>query len=159
MNLHEQIDHIGSLSPRAKTYLAIAVFVVLALLAGALVYIGYRWKERNHAIEITERDRRIVIAEADAARHLEGETQLAAQNSVLKKLNEAQAEAFTSADTARERQAANDLAKRNADLAARLDDIDADTQHDSILCGTCADFRASGFPLSAEFCNRCEVKK
>ncbi len=159
MNVHEQIDRLVRLSPRIQAFIAIGVLLVVAGLAALCVYSGYRWAKSDAEIERTKQDDRIAVAEANFARSIESEKQMAAQNSILRKQNEAVSEALKTADTKREQEAAQQMAERNATMADRLKDIDADKDHDSIVCGLCFDARASGFPLSAEFCNRCGVKK
>lgn len=155
MNAREVIDRFGSQTPRFKTAAVICVVVAVLAVLGGVFYLGYSTAIKRHEHELTESEKRAAVAEANAARHLEGETQLAAQNSLLRKQNEAMAEILEDADTKREVEAAADLARRWKERGDRMNDIDADSTHDEIVCGTCAESAASGFPLSAGFCDRC----
>lgn len=150
-------------TPKRKIITALVVIGVLAAMAFGLMYAGYRishtWADSEYLRKEAERDKKIAVLEADADRHLKNETQLAAENSLLKKQNEALAEVYKAADTKTERDAADKFAARTAEQAKRLADIDADANYDSQICGLCADAKRSGFPLSADFCRRCEVNK
>lgn len=159
MNVHEQIDRIGGWTPRTKVVVALAAIVLVLVGAGGLMYLGYRWgtswADSTYLQERQKNLEAIAVLEADAKRHLENEAQLAAQNSILKKQNEALAEVYSQADTKREQAAADQFAAREKERTADLNEIDADQSHDAIVCGTCETARKSGFPLSAEFCQRC----
>jgi hypothetical protein len=162
MSLHEQVDRIRSWTPRTKVAVAgIAVLVLLASVAG-LMYLGYRfgtsWADSKFLQEREKNLQKIAVLEADAERHEKNEAELAAQNSILRKEHEAMAEVLKTADTDRERKAALAMADRNTQLNAQLNEIDAETDHDKIICGICEQARKGGRPLSAEFCRRCEGK-
>lgn len=159
MGMHENLETVSAWSARTKLIVTGMILLAIALICGGLVYAGYRWAKNNDALVITEADKKAAIAEADAERHLANETQLAAQNSILKKLNEALAETYKNADTASEKKAADQFAARETEHTKNLDEIDADATHDQVICGICADARRAGHPLSADFCKRCQVGK
>lgn len=163
MGAHESLESILSATSRQKIIGAAVIIGVLVAIVFGVMYAGHKifgsWADSKYLQESKKRDDKIAVLESDAERHIKNETQLTAENSLLKKQNAAMAEAQKLADTDRERKALADLAKREADRAKAFGDIDADADYDSQVCATCEDYRKSGFPLSADFCRRCEVKK
>lgn len=159
MGIHENVETISGWSAKTKCIVAGVILLVIAAILGGCVYVGWRWAKSDDALIVTEADKRAAVAEASAEQHLANETQLAAQNSILKKQNEALIETYKNVDTATEKKAADDFAAREVEHTKDLDSIDAEASHDAIICGTCARARAAGRPLSAEFCQRCEGQK
>jgi cell division protein FtsB len=151
-NIHEQIDRFSSLTPRMKVIVAgIAVLLVVGVLA-FVFWLGARsgdgWAESRYIRERDERLKKIAVLE-------ESERQLGAENALLKKQNEAVAEAYEQADTARTREAAQAFTELLAERNKRLHEIDLDADFDSQICGLCSDAAKAGFQLSDEFCKRC----
>jgi acyl-CoA synthetase (AMP-forming)/AMP-acid ligase II len=155
MSLHTTIDRFESKTTRQKLVIVAIVLVVLAAVVAGVMYIGYRWAKSDAEAERTAQDDRIAVLTASGEQHLKNAEQLAAENALLKKQNEAQAEAITQADTERERKALADQARRDKDRADKMSEIDADQNFDSQLKATCDEYRARGFKLS--FCARFEV--
>ncbi len=162
MNAHEVIDRISSKTPRQKIIGSLVIVGVLVVIALGFMYAGYRlahrWSDSAYLENEKKRDKQITDLEASAAQHEKNETQLAAQNSLLKKQNEATAQILEQRDKTAAVEAAKKLTELNAERAKRFDDIDADANYDDQICGLCADAAKSGFPLSKDFCKRCEGK-
>lgn len=152
MGAHEKLETILGLSPRKKLAIVGAIIAGIAVIATVLVFVGYRWAKSNAEAERTKQDDRIAVLTASGERHLANVTQLAAENALLKKQNEAKAEAITQADTDRERKSLADQAELDAERAAKNAEIDADQNFDSQLKATCDEYRRRGFKLS--FCDR-----
>jgi len=154
MNVHEQIDRIGKWSVKTKLIVGGVVLVILVGIVGVFVYVGYQWAQSDAEAERTAQDDKIAVLTASGEQHLANVTQLAAENALLKKQNEAKAEAQKQADTDRERKALADQAKLDAERAQKFSEIDADQNFDSQLKATCDEYRSRGFKLS--FCARFE---
>ncbi len=152
-NIHEQIERFASQSPRTKVIAAACVLLAVAGAFAFVFYLGVRsaegWAESKY---LRERENRMV----EVAFHQENERQLAAENALLRKQNEAVAEILTAGD----KQRAADAARRFAELQAmkneRMHEIDVDASFDSQICQLCLEAAAAGFPLSAQFCSRCK---
>lgn len=161
--MHEFIDGVEAKPLRTKIIGTLVFIGILIMIAVGLMYAGHRigksWADSSYLRESKKRDDQIAVLLSDAARHENNEKQLAAENSLLKKQNEALTEAQKLADTDRERKALADLAQREANRANQFGQIDADADYDHQLCEMCAAYRAKGFPLSAKLCERCEVNK
>lgn len=151
MNAHESLDRILAWAPRKKVIavgialLSIAIVLFVAFRFG--VNYGEGWTADKY---IRERDARLKEIE----RYKANEIQLAAENSLLRKQNEATAEILKAND----KKIAGDAAKFAellSERAKRMQDIDLDKNFDSQLCGICTDSAKAGFPLSEEFCKRC----
>lgn len=156
MGAHEKLETVLGLSSRKKLAIAGVALIVIACICAGFIFIGYRWAKSNAEAERTAQDDRIAVLTADGERHLANVTQLAAENALLKKQNEAAAEVLAQADTKRERRALENQMKIDAERSKQFGDIDADQNFDSQVKATCAEYKARGFKLS--FCERFEVK-
>lgn len=160
MNAHEMIDRFGSKSPRFKVAVALIIAAIVFGSLGLAFWLGSikgsEWADSKYLQERAEREKAIAVLEANANRNLATEKQLAAENALLKKANEATAEILSQ----RDKQAAAAEAKKFTDLAKerekRYETIDADTDFDSQLCGLCSDARRAGHQLSESLCGRCK---
>lgn len=150
MGAHEQLEKVLTWSPRTKVIAALSVLACILGVSALLVFAGYRWAKSNAEAERTAQDDKIAVLTASGERHLANVTQLTAENALLKKQNEAKAEAAKQADTERERKALADQAQRDSERAAKFSEIDADLNFDSQLCATCREYTERGFKLS--FC-------
>ncbi len=163
MNAQIMLEKFSAFTPRQKTALFItATLIVLLVVIGiplATYYIGKsaaRATAENDYLRDRDKNlKKIETLEQQAARHAENEKQLAAENALLKKQNEATAEilrandAVLRGDTTKFTEL---LEKRNE----KLKEINADDDFDSQLCGLCADGIQSGLrPFS--FCERCQA--
>jgi len=154
MNAHEVIDRFGNQTLRFKTVTVIIVAAaVIAVLAGVF-YIGTRagdgWAESRYSQERDENLKKI-------AKFEQNERQLAAENSLLKKQNEATAEILANADKKRAAEQAKAFADLATDRTKRYEEIDLDGDYDSQLCGLCADAERTGHKLSDTLCGRCKA--
>jgi hypothetical protein len=111
-NIHETIDRIGTWTPRAKW---IAGGLLFALVVGLLAFVfwlgvkaGDGWASSRY---IRERDQRM----KEIAGHEENARQLAAENALLRKQNEAVAEILASEDKRRAADAARAFAELQAE--------------------------------------------
>lgn len=160
MNIHELIDRFGTQTPRARLLGYVAALAVIGAILLGVFYAGVRsahqWADSKYLQESAKRDKLIAEYEASAAIHEKNESQLAAQNALLKKQNEATAEILGQRDKA----IAAASAKKFTDLAnernKQYENIDADGNYDSQLCGLCADAARSGHKLSDSICGRCK---
>jgi len=130
------------------------IVIAFLVVAGVSGYAGYRWAQSNAEAERTAQDDKIAVLTASGEQHLANEIQLTAENSLLKKQNEAKAEALVQADTDRERKALADQAKLDAERSEKFSEIDADQNFESQLRATCEEYRKKNFKLS--FCARFE---
>lgn len=161
-------QQIDNKTPKEKKVLfGVAVFIILAVLAGVYYLGAVSWrgfsdskylKEREAALKrADDAEKRAAEYEQAGNAHLETEKKLAAENELLKKQNEATAEILKQNDAriAGDASKFDDLVKERQ---KRLDDINADGDVSSQVCGLCEDAERSGFKLSAEFCRQCKGK-
>ena len=160
MNVHEQIDRIGAWSPRQKVIAGAVIIGVLTILAFGLMYAGYRvgtdWADSEYLRKSAEREKRIAVLEANAERHIKNEAQLAAENSLLRKQNQAVAEILDQRDRAQAAEEARKFTELANERNKRYQDIDTDADYDSQLCGLCAEASRSGHKLGESLCGRCK---
>ncbi len=161
MNPQTILDKFLSLTPRAKLIIAAIVLLILTGVPLAAYFAGKSAAQAEADSKyLRERDKnlqKIAEYETRAAQFVLNERQLAAENALLKKTNEAQAEILLAND----KKLAGDADKFTElvlERNQRIADIDADSEFDSQVCGLCDDAKKSGFSLSKEFCARCEVK-
>ncbi len=156
MNVHEQIDRVGRWTPRTKIIVGLVAFALVIGVLYAMFSFGSRLADHRYEQDRKARDARIAVLEANAARHEQNERELAAENALLRKQNEATAEILRANDRILEGNASN-LTKLLTERNKRYEEIDADNDFDSQLCGMCSDFASSGFPLSDATCGRCKT--
>lgn len=135
--------------------------IIIGAAIGLLLFVFYlgtskarQWADSEYLQKSAERDAKIAALELSAEKHRGNADKLAAENAFLKKQNEAQAEVLTAQDA----QLKGDASKLGKLLDARNkrnEEIDLTTDFDAQLCGMCADFARSGFPLSDQTCGRC----
>lgn len=158
MSLHEAIDNFESKSTKQKVVRVVIAFAILAGIIFTLMYFGHKlfsgWADSEYLRERQKTAEEVAVLKDSVARHEKNEAQLAAENALLKKQNEAKAEAQKQADTDRERKALADQAKLDAERAAKFSEIDADQDYESQLRATCKEYAARGFKLS--FCTKFE---
>ncbi len=152
MNAHEILDRFLSRSPRSKVLTALAILIIVGAVIAGVFYLGVRsgdgWASSRY---VKERDQ----LQDTIRRHEDNERQLAGENALLKKQNEAAAEMLKANDAKLAGDAtkfADILIERNR----RYEDIDADRDFDTELCMLCREGRSAGFaPFS--FCGRCKA--
>lgn len=149
MGAHEQLEKVLTWSPRVKVA---AVFLVIVAIA-AVLYGSFRVGGYLADSRFSRERQRL---ENEIERRTKNEAQLAGENALLKKQNEAAAEALRSADSARTTANEKKFADLLTERTKRLDEIDADADYDSQLCGLCVDARRSGYKLSEQLCGRCQ---
>lgn len=151
-NIHETIDRFGSLTPRVKLIVGAGIaLIVIALFAGVF-YWGVRsgdgWAESRYTRERDENLKKIQKFEGN-------EKQLAAENAMLKKQNEATAE-ILKANDAKLTGDATKFVDLLTERTKRNEAIDLDNDFDTQLCALCDEGKRSGFaPFS--FCGRCKA--
>lgn len=167
MNAHEQLDRILQASTGKKIAGVLAVALLLLAVLGGVYWLGKtRARDQADSDYLRQRDEALAQvaihenaakqAQASAEQHLQNEKQLAAENALLKKQNEAQAEILTAADT---KLAGNTtkFTELQKERQKQYETIDADNNFDSQLCAMCRDAESSGFRLSANLCGRCKA--
>jgi hypothetical protein len=154
MSLHNTLDKFESKTPKQKVVtILLALAVVITVVIG-IAYAGHKilsgWADSEYLRERQKTQEEVAVLKADAAQHEKNEQKLGIENELLKKQNEDMAKALQSADTDRERKALADQAKRDADHAAKLKEIENDQDYNNQLAATCREYAARGDKLS--FC-------
>jgi len=154
------VDKFDGLTPKKKfIWVGILLLVCLGALLTAYIFGRIHGRAASDDQYLADRDAnlaKVAVAESSAAQHIKNEQQLAAENALLKKQNEATAEILKQSDAKLNGDAAN-LTKLLDERNKKYDEIDADTDFDNQLCGMCADFAKSGFRLSDATCGRCKA--
>lgn len=117
---------------------------------------GDGWASSRLQQKLEERDKKIAVYEANAERHAKNEAQLAAENSLLRKANEATAEILKQRDKDAAAREAERFAQLAAERAKKYEQIDVDNDYDSQLCGLCTDAARAGHKLGDSLCGRCK---
>lgn len=160
MNIHEQIDQFLEKTPRQKTWIIFSVLVAITAVFGFIFYLGFQfghgWADSDYLQEREKIMGKIAESETRAKVHEENETQLKAQNEILKKQNEATAE-ILKANDARIKGDAQKFEELNRQRTAKLEEINADNDYASQIKGICRDYRESGFG-ELSFCKNFEEK-
>lgn len=147
----------------AANYKLLLIAVCVLILASICSFFagtrkGRGWADNAYLQEREARREVITKHETEAAIHLEGNEQLAAENAFLR----AQAKMASEILKKNDAKIIGDTKKFTEFVEERnkkIKEIRLDDDYDNQLCSLCKELKQSGFELSREVCGRCAISK